>query len=44
MKHIPIALIRELIEAALNQPSPTPELQGALQPVLKCGEHKDRLT
>ncbi len=43
MKRIPIALLRTLVEACLDQPKPSKELQEALQPVLKCGEHKDRL-
>lgn len=35
--------VAELVNAALDQPNPTPELQVALQGVLKLTRHPDRL-
>lgn len=43
MKRIPISLARLLVEACLDQPSPTKDLRDILQMVLEQGEHKDRL-
>ena len=44
MKRIPSALVKPLVEAALDQPSPTKELRTILQMVLEWGEHEDRRT
>jgi len=36
-------MIRDLIEAALDQPTPSPALSAALNKLLDAYEHRDRL-
>jgi hypothetical protein len=38
-----LALYKALLEAALDQPAPTPALAAATQAVLKAIEHRDRV-
>ena len=42
MAHIPIALSRELLEAALDQPAPTGRLQRAVNQITRFIGHPDR--
>ena len=44
MKIVPLALVRRLVEAALDQPKPTRSLDQSLQAVLAHGDHPDKLT
>lgn len=41
MKYIPKFLLAALVEAALDQPHPTAELQETLRHVLEAGGHKE---
>lgn len=36
-------MVRQLVEAALDQPKPTPELRTALNTFLEANEHRARL-
>ena len=42
MKYIPKVLVVDLVEAALDQPQPSKELEDALRVILETAEHPDR--